>query len=189
MNDFLSGTVTPRDWVFSIGIVGLAAVVAAVFYIFVHQSQMEELSAIQAKDEIVVADLDKAQQIAARIDDLRSNMRKTEALVAQFEERLPSRHELPTLLTKFEQMAYDEGLDIELSSLSRSRDERKETIPYRIIARGQFHQIMSFINSLERFERYLKITDLQIHPVEFDRSNEVEFTMNTYRFLADDESG
>ena len=184
MKDFLSGTVTPRDWFFTVGIVGTAAVIGALFFVFVHQPQIERLTEIQEKDEILVKDLQEARKIAASIDDLRSRMQKIEQLVTVFEERLPSQHELASLLVEFESMASDQGLDVELNSLTPSRDGRKETIPYRIIARGPFHQIMTFINQLERYRRYLKITDLQIEPVKGNYVNsQAEFTLNTYRFI------
>lgn len=184
MKDFLAGTVTPRDWFFTVGILGTAAVIFALFYVFVHQPQMERLTDIKEKDEILVKDLQQARKIAQSIDDLRDRMAKIEQLVSVFEERLPSQHELASLLVEFENMANDQGLDVELSSLTPSRDGRKETIPYRIIARGPFHQIMTFINQLERYRRYLKITDLHIEPVKGNYLNsEAEFTLNTYRFI------
>lgn len=184
MKDFLAGTVTPRDWFFTIGLFGTAAVIGAAFYIFVHQPQMDRLAEIQEKDEILVKDLNEARKIAASIDDLRNRMEKIEQLVTVFEERLPSQHELASLLVEFEGMASDQGLDVKLSSLTPSRDGRKETIPYRIIAQGPFHQIMTFINQLERYKRYLKITDLKIAPVKGSYLNsQAEFTLNTYRFI------
>lgn len=184
MKDFLTGTVTPRDWFFTVGILGTAAVVFALFYVLVHQPQMVRLTEIQEKDEILVKDLQEARKIAQSIDDLRNRMEKIEQLVTVFEERLPSQHELASLLVEFENMASDQGLDVELNSLTPSRDGRKETIPYRIIARGPFHQIMTFINQLERYRRYLKITDLQIAPVKGNYLNsQAEFTLNTYRFI------
>ncbi len=184
MKDFLTGTVTPRDWALTIGIVGVAAVIGAAFYIFLHQPQVERLLDIQDKDRILVKDLEQARKIAASIDDLKSRMEKIETLVAVFEERLPSQHELASLLVEFESMASDQGLDVELNSLKPSRDGRKETIPYRIVATGPFHQIISFINQLERYKRYLKITDLEIQPKKDDYlTSEAAFTLNTYRFI------
>lgn len=184
MKDFLAGTVTPRDWFFTIGIFGTAAVIGAVFYVFAHQPQMERLADIKAKDAILVKDLEQARKIAQSIEDLRERMKKIEQLVSVFEERLPSQHELASLLVEFENMASDQGLDVELTSLTPSRDGRKETIPYRIIARGPFHQIMTFVNQLERYKRYLKITDLMIEPVKDSYTDsQAEFTLNTYRFI------
>lgn len=184
MKDIFSGTVTPRDWVFTIGIFLAAAAIGAIFFVFVNQPQTERLNQIKEKDAILVKDLEEARKIAASIDDLRTRMEKIEQLVTVFEERLPSQHELASLLVEFEGMANDQGLDVELKSLTPSRDGRKETIPYRIIVRGPFHQILTFINELERYKRYLKITDLHIEPTKANYLlTEAEFTLNTYRFI------
>lgn len=187
MNDFLTGTITPRDWAFTLGIFGVAAVIVAAFYIFIHQPKREELAGILKNDEILVSDLEKARTIAATIEELRDKMRAIESLVVQFEERLPSQHEIPKLLIVFENMAAEENLEVELTSLSRSRDSRKETIPYRVITTGTFHEIIAFINQLERFKRYLKITNLEIKPIKDSRTT-ASFTLNTYRFIKPDES-
>ena len=81
-------------------------------------------------------------------------------------------------------MAAMEDIDVELSPLARSQDERKETIPYSIVAHGSYHQIASFINRLERFKRYLKVSDLNVGPAK-DGVITAKFTLNTYRFLQD----
>ena len=184
MKDFLSGTVTPRDYAFTIGIVGLAATIGAAFYVFAHKPQAAQLADIQTKDSILIADLEEARKIAENIEDLRGRMQSIETLVSDFEERLPSQLELASLLVEFEGMAAAEGLYVQLKSLTTSRDGRKETIPYRISARGPFHQIVSFVNRLERYKRFLKITDLVIVPTKGDYlTSQAEFTLNTYRFI------
>lgn len=182
MMDFLKGTVTTRDWIAVAGIIGVAAALSAAFIFLVHQKQQEEIAQVRADDALVMADLEQAIDIKNKIDDLRTETASIEKLVREFEERLPSKREIPTLLREFEYMAAEEDLDVELSPLSRNKDERKETIPYKIVARGGFHQIASFINRLERFKRYLKISNLDIGASEEGIST-AKFTLNTYRFI------
>ena len=182
MIDFLKGSVTPKDWVALAGILGATAGTIIAFYILVHSGQKEELMQIHADDNQVHGDLIQARQIDAGIEALREETERTEKLVTEFEERLPSRREIPTLLKEFETMAAEEDIDVELSPLSRSKDTRKETIPYSIVARGSYHQVASFINRLERFKRYLKISDLNIGP-SLQGVTTARFTLNTYRFL------
>ncbi|HQK75497.1 MAG TPA: type 4a pilus biogenesis protein PilO, partial [Candidatus Hydrogenedentes bacterium] len=64
----------------------------------------------------------------------------------------------------------------------------KLTIPYRIVVRGSFHDIAEFINRLERFKRYLKVSELQVGP-EKDGVSEAEFTLSTYTFVENDTEG
>ena len=61
-----------------------------------------------------------------------------------------------------------------------------EVIPYKAITDGQFHQIVSFINMLERDERYLKISDLDIDE-EIEGISKATFVLSTFRFLNEPE--
>ena len=185
MIDFLKGSVTPRDWAAVAGILGATAAMIIGFFVIVHMHQESELVQINTDDKQVYGDLLQARRINSGIDALREETERTEKLVGEFEERLPSRREIPTLLKEFEAMAAEDDLDVELSPLSRSKDTRKETIPYSIVARGSYHQVASFINRLERFKRYLKISDLNIGP-SVQGVTTARFTLNTYRFLQTD---
>ena len=182
MSDFLSGTVTSKDWAAVAGVLGIAVLLAAGFYFFVHRLQIEKRDQILANDNLVYEDLSKAKQCKATIEDLRSETENIGRLVTEFEERLPSRREIPTLLKEFEAMADDEDIDVELSAMQRDQDATKETIPYKIVAHGSYHQIASFNNRLDSFKRYLKISNLKIGASENGVST-ASFTLNTYRFL------
>ena len=182
MTDFLSGTVTSKDWAAVAAILGIAVVLAGGFYFFVHTSQIENRDQIMANDNLVYEDLKKAKAYREGIEELRRETANIGRLVTEFEERLPSRREIPTLLKEFEAMAAQEDIDVELSPMPRDQDDKKETIPYRIVAHGSYHQVASFINRLERFKRYLKISNLDIGPSK-DGVTTASFTLNTYRFL------
>ncbi len=182
MMDFLKGTVTPQDWAAVAGIVGATLAVAAAFYFLVYSGQQEQLLTIEADNQQVLADLTQARQVRDEIEQLREETNQIEELVTQFEQRLPSTREIPTLIRQFEMMASEEDVSVNFQDLTRNVDMRKETIPYRVVAYGNFHQITNFINRLERFRRYLKITDLNIGPEEKGIAT-ATFTLNTYRFI------
>lgn len=178
----MKGQVTPRDWTAVVGIIGVTMLIAALFYFFVNQSQKDRLAQIEVDDRQVTKDLEQAKEIQIKIEDLEKETEKIKLLVDEFEERLPSRREIPTLLKEFERMAALANVDVELSPMTRNRDTRKETIPYSIVARGSFHQVTEFINRLERFKRYLKISNLSFSP-EKEGVTTSKFTLNTYRFI------
>ncbi len=182
MIDFLKGTVTPKDWMAVAGIAGILLVICALFVFGVHNKQVEALNGFLAEDKVVQKDLSQAQAIEANIEALRAETAKIENLVSDFEERLPNTREIPTLVKQFEALADDIDVKVQLATLSRTRDGNKETIPYSVVAEGDFHQIVRFINRLERFERYLKISDLEIGE-EKQGVCKAEFTLSTYRFL------
>lgn len=189
MIGFLKGTVTPKDWMFVGVILGLTALLCAVFYFLVYQPELQRLD--QTRKELADAQTELAnrKQLAANIDALRADTAQIRELVSDFEERLPSEREIATLLTQFEDIAGDVGgLDVQMRAQIARPEGAKLTIPYRIVVRGSFHDITEFINRLERFKRYLKVSELQVGP-EKDGVSEAEFTLSTYTFVENDTEG
>lgn len=182
MIDFFKGTVTPKDMAIVAGIAAVAATLCALFFFFVYVPQTEKLTAANAKLTQVRAELRRAQEIADNIEQLRKDAAKWQELVDTFENRLPTAREIPRMLQQFESMGIQIGLRLKLEPLPVITDTSKETIPYAVTAQGDFHSIVNFINLLERDERYLKISDLDIQKEEAGIS-EAKFTMSTFRFI------
>jgi len=188
MFEFLKGTVTPKDWTTSGAMVGAAVLLSLAFYFLVHQPQVAKLDELTAQNEQLREDLAFFREQAANIDALRAEATKMKELVTQFQERLPESREIPTLLKPFEEFAGEIGLLVELSQLPIINDAHKQVIPYTVKARGDFHQIVMFINRLERFQRYLKVSNLDISQ---QKTGEIlaSFTLSTFRFVQPTESG
>ena len=179
----LKGKVTPKDWMAVGAVLAVVAAMLALYIFFVHSNQRTKLDLLTTEIAAIQKDLQEAQAKERNIAALREDTAKIQGLVSDFEKRLPSQREIPDLVRQFEQMANDVGLSHALKPETPVRDERKETIPYRIETNGTFHQTASFINRLERFERYLKVSNLKIEE-EKDNVSKATFTLSTYRFLA-----
>jgi Tfp pilus assembly protein PilO len=181
MMDFFKGTVTRKDWIAVGVILGSTLLVSAVFVFLVHAEQKDKLATVQGELGVAEGDLRKAQETKLNIDKLREETEKVKALVTDFEQRLPDKRDMPKLLEQFEQMAHEVGLEVTLTSQDPVIDEKKETIPYSVVARGNYHQIVNFINRLERFERYLSISNLDISEQK-EGISEAKFTLSTFSF-------
>jgi len=192
MMELFKGTVTPKDWAAVGAILAVALVLAVVFVAVVHKGQQRTIEQITGEDKVVLADLAKARENERDIGALREEAEKTTQLVTHFEERLPLGREIPLFVKQFEGMAAEVDLNIALTPLPPTKDTTKflETIPYTVNARGTFHQVASFVNRLERFTRYLKISDLKMKIAKEDASLcEAKFTLSTFRFLQAGPSG
>jgi len=187
MIDFFRGKITPKDWAICGGIVAVTALLVGLFWVFVHTQQQEKIAATTKNLNEIKRELQSAREYAKNIDQLREEAQKWEKLIVSFEERLPEEREIPVLLQKFESMGDQVGLRVELSQLPTIQDDRKETIPYKVVARGSFHQISNFINLLERDKRYLKVSDLDIGEEEAGVA-EATFTLSTFRFFQKSQS-
>ena len=155
MIEFLKGTVTLKDGGIAGGIVCAAVVLVLGYWFLLHSAQEAKLQEVIASDEVVQAQLRLARDTQKNIESLRIEAAKMQELATQFEERLPESREIPDLLKQFMGLATEIGLWRELTYLPRIPDTHKETIPYSIVIKGNFHQIVSFINRLERLERVI----------------------------------
>lgn len=187
MIDLFRGKVTTTDWIV-FGVV-CASVVALIIlsYLLIFIPQMNKISDL--KNQIV--DLNKkirdARNTEKNYDKLQNQAKKMDNLVKLFNERLPEQREVPKLMKQFESMGDTLGLKTQLTPMPTTIDANKEVIPYQVVARGTFYQILSFINLLERDKRYLKISDLDIGP-EKAGVCEAKFTLSTFRFVEKEET-
>lgn len=182
MNELYRNAITSRDWT-AVGIIVGILVIAGLGFVFVARAgQVETHEAIRAEEASVLDELAEAHRQRANIEQLREEMAKTQQLVSEFERRLPSQREITNLVTQFEALANDVNLRVNVTPLPIETVHPKQIIPYAIIAYGDFHQITGFINKLERHERYLKISALDIRSEEQGVS-EASFTLSTYRFI------
>lgn len=187
MLDILTGKVTAKDWMFVGGVLALTAVVAVAFYVLIIGHQKKKVEACRQELAAVKKELGEARKIEENIDGLRKESEDMERLVDIFQERLPSEREIPNLLRRFETIGGELGLKVQLASLPSRKESRTETIPYKVTATGEFHQIVGFINRLERDERYLKVSDLDIGEQEAGVSA-ATFVLSTFRFIEQEET-
>lgn len=190
MRDLFRGTVTRTDILAVIAILGVSFAVYAAFALLVQGKQEERLAAIEDEYQQILGDYEQAKEFDEQIDELRKDTAKTDKLVADFEDRLPGRLEIRGFVRTFEALANEVNLDIELTPGNAYRDPSlpKETYPYEVTVRGDFHQISDFINRLERFKRYLKVSDLRIQE-EQDGISKATFLVNTFRFVEEQTAG
>lgn len=187
MIDILKGTPLPQDWMALGGILSAAAAVGAAFFFLVYQVQLEEAARIEAEDSIVVANLEKVRKIESEIENLRRETKEISELVASFEQRLPSSRELVQMQTDIEDMAIAVDIKMKVDPRTPIIDASKETIPYSVKATGTYHKVATFINLLERYVRYLKVSDLKMKSEKGETS--ASFTLYTYTFIEDNTGG
>lgn len=182
MLDFFKGTVTAKDWAFVGVVLGISGLLCAGFYFGIFKGQQAKLDTARLTLEDTKKELREARETKAKFAEFKVEAEKASRLVEMFEERLPEEREIPRLLEQFEKKGDDLGLSVELTQLPTMTDANKETIPYEIIARGDFHEVVQFINLLERDQRYLKVSNLDIGE-EIAGISEATFQLSTFRFI------
>ncbi len=185
MMDMFKGKVTLQDWIF-VGVVLAVTVGLFVgFFFLVYTGKRVTIAARAEEYKTISEELKAAQKIDANIDALQEEADKMNNLVTLFEQRLPEKMEIPSLLRGIETQAADLGLRVELSSQPTRKEANIEVIPYKVMAIGKFHDVVTFINMLERSQRYFKISDIDIGEEE-NGVSQTQFILSTFRFIQDE---
>ncbi len=184
MLDYFKGTVTRNDYIFVAVVLAVAILAYAGFHFVPHKSHLAKVATIDQETRVIQGKLTNARRIQLNIDEFRRKAEGMEKVVAGFRERLPEKREISSMIGQFEARADELGVSVDLSPLPTQPDENKETIPYKVTARGSFHQIVSFMNLLERDRRYIKISNIDIKE-EVDGVAESSFTLSTFRFMGE----
>lgn len=177
--EFFKGTITPMDWAINAGVVALAALLCVIFAFAVMMPGQKKMSALQAEIGKAREDLKVAKDNFDNFEKLESESTDMRNLVGDFEKRLPKKEEIPALSKMFEDFGSDIGLVPNVATKEPKSDKRKAIIPYEVSAEGSFHQIVAFINRLDTYERYFKISDLKIEEQVAGVSS-AKFLLSTY---------
>ncbi|HOV33700.1 MAG TPA: type 4a pilus biogenesis protein PilO [Candidatus Hydrogenedens sp.] len=187
MIDLFRGKITPKDWaVFGLVVVVVVALLIGA-YLLIFTLQQNKINQIQAEVNNLKKKIAEAKKTVENYDKLQSQAAKMDNLVELFKGRLPDIRQVPQLMKQLESMGDSLGLKTQLTPLPSIIDLSKEVIPYQVVTKGSFHQILAFINLLEKDQRYLKISDLDIGP-EKAGICEAKFVLSTFRFIEQEET-
>ena len=183
MFDSMKGTVTPKDWLAVLVMLGVTGAIFAGYALGVHGKIKGQIETIDQNIAQKSAALQEAEDKNRNIDDLRQEAEKIQELVAQFEKRLPTKREITSLVGTLESLANSLQLTSTVDPERQTSDGVKETIPFTVTTWGNFHDTLQFINLLEREERYFKISEIVMNEYkEGERVTQTSFRLSTFRF-------
>jgi len=187
MSGLFEPVITKRDWVI-VGciVVGLLAV-ALLVAVFVYQPQRDAMRRLDDEIAVQQEELRVAREIAAKKDELERKLKEIEQLVERFEAKLPTRKEIPKLYRKFQLAAGDANVVVRsIEKLDEIKKPPRIDIPYQFKVSGSYHEVVTFINTLEMGERFVKISD--VHIGEQKRGiSDAEFKLTTFLFVEEAE--
>lgn len=183
--DLFKGKVTLQDWIFVGVVLAVTVGLFVAFFFMVYTSKKVAIASQAEAYDTITEELREAQKIDANIDALQAEADEMSNLVNLFEQRLPDEREISGLLRGIERQAGELGLRVQVQSEPTRTEGNIEVIPYEVTAMGRFHEIMTFINMLERDERYFKISEIDIGEEE-DGVSEAVFVLSTFRFIQDE---
>ncbi len=168
------------------GIAILALPVLLFMFLFVSPKKKEIQGLNQTKSGLE-QEIGKAKAVAARLDDHKAEMTRTEKKFENASLLLPQKKEIPSLLTNVSGQATASGLDIlSFKPQSERLKDFYAEIPVSISVKGPYHDVGVFLDKVSKLERIVTAENI----VMGSPSNEdgemllsTKLSIVTYRFI------
>lgn len=170
-------------------IASLAVMIAAILglaYFFIFSDQQDQIGRQQAREtQLKESYLDKKHQVA-NLAALEKQLQEIESSFGALLKQLPTRAEMPALLTEINQAGVGRGLLFELFRPgNETRSAQIATLPIQIRLSGSYGELTTFVNDVARLSRIVTISDITLTPngnAGEDRL-QLQATAKTYRAL------
>jgi type IV pilus assembly protein PilO len=157
------------------------------YWYFVYSGRSAEMTQTLAKIENLRQQRSAKEKLVANLDDARAAVRELQAEVRRAEVQLPSRKEIPDLLSSISSAGRESGLEI---MLFRQKPERFQDfyaeVPVEILVRGNYQQVATFFDRVGRLDRIVNVGDISMRdPKAEDGSMVINTSCSavTFRFL------
>ena len=164
----------------------LAAALVGVGYVALFQSQLEELTAAQEKEEQLKQEFTEKSIRAASLDNLKLELQQIQESTRVLLKQLPTSAEIPTLIQELHQAAAKNGLTMSLVTPEAKVIEGPiERLPFSISVSGNYEQIAQFARDVGQMSRIVTLANITLVAGEGDNKGKLVFTAmaNTYKAL------
>lgn len=191
MNELLD-KILDRPKAQKIGILAFVIVLfLAGYYSNFYAKRADEISRLADDMEAARAEKNKKQQLAANLPKLQLELRDLDAMLKQAIAQLPSKKEIPDLLSSISNKAQEAGLEV---SLFRPRAESYRDfyaeIPVDIVIKGSFPNVVAFFDDVGRLDRLVNINNIGFKNAKVTGEQvvvEASSLATAFRFLDDTE--
>ncbi len=164
---------------------GLCLLVMAGYWHFFLQERIETIKKMNANIQQQEQDMASKRRMLAKLPQMREELAKLKEEEARLARKLPSKEEIPTLLTDISTAAHEQGLELALFAPGAeiSRDLYAE-VPVGMEFRGSFHAIALFVDQVARMSRIVTFADMTVEANKEQKDLLVtKARATTYRFL------
>jgi len=176
----------------------MALIMAAVGfagYWFIIKDQITELEKVRKTEQELRRQFKKEYKVMANLDAYRVQLAEMQKLLDTMLRQLPTRTEMPDLLEDISNEGKRNGMKFEL--FKPEQEQPKEFYaakPISIKATATYHQLGAFVSSISSLSRIVTVENIKVATPQTrgqeNNSNEplqIEATLQTYRYLDDDE--
>lgn len=180
------------------GQIAVGAVVALLFLYLGHNiapgeinNKKERVASLQEQLDQRQAEIRKARQAVAKLDELEREIADLELKLADLRQILPTGPELGDLLKWIKSLADQTNLDLRVFNPQNPKDsEFLREQPIGMSVNGNYHQLGMFFDRISKYARIINVENVAVSPNRAqDQKSTIgaEFTAKTYIYR--DESG
>ena len=154
------------------------------FYYFIYSDQIETIDRLNGSIAGQEKKLVEVKQAAAQVDVLVKEVAASEKEFGELLKFLPDQKEIPALLDNISQVGAQIGLEnILFQPQGEVPKEFYAIIPIRLDMVGTYQQVGTFLDSLSKMNRILKVDSLNLNRAGGGPVLQVACSIVTYRFL------
>ena len=178
----------------------IVIVILFVGWYFYISGQQDTLASGQQKEVTLKHDFEDKQAQVVNLDALKAQLAQMNEMLSQMLRELPSKTEMPALLTNISQTAQAAGIETDLFQPKPEIPEEFYAVqPIALKMQGTYHQFGTFISGVASLPRVVILT---MHDVSLKAAKPaggkdapppggvlmLEGTVQTYRYLGDEEA-
>jgi len=181
----------PASWPFSVKIIGIVLVCAAIIgagYVLIIQDQIDEYQQQVAKEEGLRKTFLEKKALAINLPAYKQQMAEMEQTFGVLLRQLPNTTEVPNLLVDITQAGLGRGLDFVLFKPEREKPaDFYAELPVSLRVAGTYHELGQFVSDVAALPRIVTFGDVNISSVPKTNRLSVSAVLRTYRYLEPDE--
>lgn len=172
---------------------GILALIAGAYWYFLFTDRTRDLEKVEKTVQSQVDAIAAKRRMLARLPELRKELIVLKGHEERLARKLPSKKEIPVLLTDISTAGHEQGLEFLLFAPQPEleRDVYAE-VPVSLRVQGPFHETALFVNQLAKLSRIVTVSDIVMVPGDKkgieDKGLVTTAQATTYRFLEQEEA-
>ncbi|MBF0358360.1 MAG: type 4a pilus biogenesis protein PilO [Magnetococcales bacterium] len=159
-------------------------VLLAGYWHFSLNDQLQLIESNRAKIAQQVESIAIKKRMLLRLPKLREELVILKEKEAKAARKLPSKKEIPALLTNISNAGHEQGLEFTLfAPKPEIVVDVYAQVPVEVRVRGPFHETLLFMNQVARFSRIVTFSNIEMKPQKDGQMLNTKAWVTTYRFL------
>lgn len=156
------------------------------FYQFYYNPSQEKIKILGEDIKSLELEIAKLESFVKKEKELTTQLKERKIFLEEVKLILPTEQEIPKLLKDVSLTAKKNGLEI-LSFTPKGEEKRDyyNVIPFDIHLKGNFYDILKFLNEVERLPRLVKLNSIELLPQEKEEKLIMKGNFITYKFTGE----